>query len=343
MPAPCGKREIRRVLARTMTEGKESSPNTGNIAYSYTLQPPTRLTTSAELSASETFQSGFSPPCPAPRRLSRPRSLERPVLHRRRHRLTPLFKGEGHGKVYARYAAGEAIAGYHPNSRADYATIGRILALSLATITAAEHASNHDLPTNDLVRVLGKVHTLSQAADRAERSMMTRRKQMQEDGVHRDALVPRPSGRPSRYAPLPVEDPASGAAREAEEQAAQVETVASEPDRAVAEDHPAPATTQNGPPAAKIKANDRQPEAQPVAPAKTGGLRMPETVPAAVLTALQSGHKPAAMATSRPGFPAMPSGENAAFAPVTAKASFRQHLLGSGATLSADQSQHSND
>src|SRR6201999_3843847 len=98
-------------------------------------------------------------------------------------------------------------------------------ALSLATITAAEHASNHDLPTDDLVRVLGKVHTLSQAADRAERLMMTRRKQMHDDGVHRDALVPRPSGRPSRYAPLPAEDLASAVAREAEEQAVQAETV----------------------------------------------------------------------------------------------------------------------
>ncbi len=276
-------------------------------------------------------------------------------------RLTPLFKGEGRGKVYARYAAGEAIIGYHPDSRADYATIGRILALSLATITAAEHASRQDLPTDDLVRVLGKVHTLSQAADRAERTMMTRRRQMQEDGVHRDALVPRPSGRPSRYAPLPADDPASAAAREAEE-AQEAEKTVAEPHQPATEPQPAPAAALGEPPAANDAAHapqpavqpaptstrteqpatptGREPEAPPLAPAKARGPRMPETVPAALRAAFQSGHPSAAMAMvpARPGFPVMSLEENTAFGTAAAGPSFRQHLLGSGAIPAADRS-----
>ncbi len=274
-------------------------------------------------------------------------------------RLTPLFKGEGRGKVYARYAAGEAIAGYHPDSRADYATIGRILALSLATITAAEHASRQDLPTDDLVRVLGKVHTLSQAADRAERTMMTRRRQMQEDGVHRDALVPRPSGRPSRYAPLPADDPASAAAREAEEQEAE-KTVA-EPHPPATKPQPAPAAALGEPPAAndaalapqpaaqpaptstrteqpatQVAATGREPEAPPVAPAKARGPRMPETVPAALRAAFQSGHPPAAVVTSRPGFPATAAGDTG-FGPVTDRQSAPSWSVLKEENLTADE------
>ncbi len=125
--------------------------------------------------------------------------------------LTPLFKGQGRGKAYATYAAGEAISGYHPESRADYATIGRILALTLSTITAATLAADPGIPATEKIKFLGKVHTLSQAADRAERIMMTRRKWQKTEATRPDTLVPRPHGRPSRYPPLPADDPASGA------------------------------------------------------------------------------------------------------------------------------------
>ncbi len=127
-------------------------------------------------------------------------------------RLTPLFVGEGRGTTYARYAAGEAIAGYHPETRADYASIARILALSLATVTASVRASDPDMPIADQLRFLGKVQGLSQGADRAERLMAARRKRAQEEEIRGDTLVPRPTHRPSRYPPLPPEDPASGRA-----------------------------------------------------------------------------------------------------------------------------------
>ncbi len=141
-------------------------------------------------------------------------------------RITPLFKGTERGATYARYAAGEAIAAFNPESRADYASIGRILALSLSSITAAAQSVDPDLAEDQQIRFLTKAQSLSRTADQAERTMMTRRRHAPQDGAA-DTLIPRPPGRPAHYRPLPPDDPASGAAlaaRQAEEarQAAQL-------------------------------------------------------------------------------------------------------------------------
>jgi hypothetical protein len=141
------------------------------------------------------------------------------LLYAVTERLTPLFKGAERGATYARYAAGEAIAAFNPQSRADYASIGRILALSLSAITAAAQSADPDLPEEQQIRFLTKAQSLSRTADQAERVMMTRRRHAPQDGTA-DTLIPRPPERPARYRPLPPEDPASGAslaARQAED------------------------------------------------------------------------------------------------------------------------------
>jgi hypothetical protein len=137
-------------------------------------------------------------------------------------RLIPLFKGTERGETYARYAAGEAIAAFNPESRADYASIGRILALSLSAITAAAQSVAPDLSGEQQIRFLTKAQSLSRTADQAERMMMTRRRLAPRDEIA-DTLIPRPPKRPAHYRPLPPDDPASGAsiaARQAQEVAA---------------------------------------------------------------------------------------------------------------------------
>jgi hypothetical protein len=191
-------------------------------------------------------------------------------------RLTPLMAGEGRGKTYGRYAAGEAIFGYHPETRADYATIGRILALSLSTVTAAALAGTPGLAPAEQIRFLGKVQSLSQAADRAERLMMTRRQRARDENIRGDTLVPRPAGRPSHYAPLPAEDPASGIARNRAAEArakAEAQTIADAAPQVAATEDPNPRTELQ---AVEPMAVKPQPQPDP--------QRAPSAPPAAALT-----------------------------------------------------------
>jgi hypothetical protein len=125
--------------------------------------------------------------------------------------LAPLFKSAERGATYARYAAGKAIAAFNPESRADYTSIGRILALSLSAITVAAQSTDPSLPAAERLRFLNKVQSLSRTADQAERTMMARRRLAPREDIA-DTLIPRPANRPARYHPLPPDDPACGAA-----------------------------------------------------------------------------------------------------------------------------------
>lgn len=128
-------------------------------------------------------------------------------------RISPLFVNEQGGETFARYAASEAIAAYKPQSRADYASIGRIVSLSLLTMTVAAKVAAADMPVSEQVKAVGKLQALNDSIDRTEKTMAARRDAAFADGSIKrpDSLVGRPPSQPNRFPPLPASDPASGA------------------------------------------------------------------------------------------------------------------------------------
>jgi hypothetical protein len=70
-----------------------------------------------------------------------------------------------------------ALAAYHPESRADFVNIARILAFSMASLAALGMAVANDLPPAAKMRYFGRANALNRSADQSERIMMQRRRE----------------------------------------------------------------------------------------------------------------------------------------------------------------------
>jgi hypothetical protein len=154
-------------------------------------------------------------------------------------RLMPLFVIPGVDAGYAPLAAAEAIESFDPQSRSEIANIGRILALTLASVDTIAQGVTLDLPADERLRFLTKGQGLSASADRTERVMMLRRKQALAARAD-DDRQPERSG-PARQQPQPPDESGSAVMPEAE--------------------HPAPVTVAPAP-----MAPVPTPVAQPAAP-----------------------------------------------------------------------------
>ncbi len=127
------------------------------------------------------------------------------------YRLMPLFVMPGFDAGYAPRAAAEAIESFAPQSRSEIANIGRILALTLASVDTIAQAVTLDISAGERLRFLTKGQGLSASADRTERVMVLRRKQALAARAADTADAPpeqqpaRPG--PQRYRPLSPDDP----------------------------------------------------------------------------------------------------------------------------------------
>jgi hypothetical protein len=88
-----------------------------------------------------------------------------------------------------------ALAAYHPESRADFVNIARILAFSMASLAALGMAVADDLTPAAKMRYFGRANALNRSADQSERIMMQRRREQRANpSAERPAhLRPRPA------------------------------------------------------------------------------------------------------------------------------------------------------
>ena len=91
--------------------------------------------------------------------------------------LAPLFETKDTDPDDARQCAMSALAAYHPESRADFVNIARILAFSMASLAALGMAVANDLPPAAKMRYFGRANALNRSADQSERIMMQRRRE----------------------------------------------------------------------------------------------------------------------------------------------------------------------
>ncbi len=85
--------------------------------------------------------------------------------------LAPLFETKDTDPDDARQSAMSALAAYHPESRADFVNIARILAFSMASLAALGLAVADDLPPAAKMRYFGRANALNRSADQSERIM----------------------------------------------------------------------------------------------------------------------------------------------------------------------------
>jgi hypothetical protein len=90
--------------------------------------------------------------------------------------LAPLFETKDTDPDDARQSAMSALAAYHPESRADFVNIARILAFSMASLAALGMAVADDLTPALKMRYFGRANALNRSADQSERIMMQRRR-----------------------------------------------------------------------------------------------------------------------------------------------------------------------
>lgn len=149
------------------------------------------------------------------------------------YRLMPLFVIPGFDAGYAPRAAAEAIESFDPQSRSDIANIGRILALTLASVDTIAQGVTLDLQADERLRFLTKGQGLSASADRTERVMVLRRKQAMAARATDvgDAPPYRQPARPNpeRQQPLTPDDPGSALPPVAEHDAVCTPAPAPEP------------------------------------------------------------------------------------------------------------------
>ncbi len=109
--------------------------------------------------------------------------------------LAPLFETKDSDPDQARKSAMSALAAYHPESRADFVNIARILAFSMASLAALGLAAADDLTPALKMRYFGRANALNRSADQSERIMMQRR---------RDQRANPPAELPAHLRPRPV-------------------------------------------------------------------------------------------------------------------------------------------
>jgi hypothetical protein len=91
--------------------------------------------------------------------------------------LMPLFEVCATDDDAAHSMALSAIAGYAPESRADYVNIARTIAFSMAALTLLGHATaDVTMMPPEKMRAYGRANALNISADQSERTMMRRRK-----------------------------------------------------------------------------------------------------------------------------------------------------------------------
>ena len=78
------------------------------------------------------------------------------LLFRIADKIVPLFQYRNADLAAAKLAALSAIAAYHPESRADFVSIARILAFSMAALSALGIAAADDLPPALKMRYFGR-------------------------------------------------------------------------------------------------------------------------------------------------------------------------------------------
>jgi hypothetical protein len=89
--------------------------------------------------------------------------------------LIPLFKTDAIDAPLAREIAISAIAAYGPESRADYLSVARTIAFSMAALALLGKAASSDMPLPEQMRAYGRANALNRSADQSERTMMKRR------------------------------------------------------------------------------------------------------------------------------------------------------------------------
>ena len=110
--------------------------------------------------------------------------------------LAPLFETKDTDPDDARQSAMSALAAYHPESRADFVNIARILAFSMASLAALGMAVADDLTPALKMRYFGRANALNRSADQSERIMMQRRREQRANP---------PAERPAHLRPRPAD------------------------------------------------------------------------------------------------------------------------------------------
>ncbi len=123
------------------------------------------------------------------------------LLHRLAAQLMPLFQQDAADLLVAKQGALAAIAAYQPESRADFVNIARIIAFSMATLSALGLAAADDVPPAQRMRYFGRANALNRSADQSERIMMLRRRDQRANGLQETAAC----------APAPAEEALSDA------------------------------------------------------------------------------------------------------------------------------------
>jgi hypothetical protein len=120
--------------------------------------------------------------------------------------LMPLFEVCATDDDAAHSMALSAIAGYAPESRADYVNIARTIAFSMAALTLLGHATaDVTMMPPEKMRAYGRANALNISADQSERTMMQRRKYHH---AHPPAKLPAwmdPCAEPAKPEP-PIDD-----------------------------------------------------------------------------------------------------------------------------------------
>jgi hypothetical protein len=111
------------------------------------------------------------------------------------HHLLPLFRIGTIDDRLARQMAVSAIESYHPETRADYVNVARIIAFSMTALALLGKTASPDMALPDQMRAYGRANALNRSADQSERTMMQRRR-------HQKANPP--SEQPSLIDPNPV-------------------------------------------------------------------------------------------------------------------------------------------
>jgi hypothetical protein len=93
--------------------------------------------------------------------------------------IVSLFKTPQVTLTQAREATVLALHAYHPEGQADHVSAARILAFSMAALSALRLAAAEDVPLAMKLRLFDRANSLNRSADQAERRMAERRQDLQ--------------------------------------------------------------------------------------------------------------------------------------------------------------------
>jgi hypothetical protein len=92
------------------------------------------------------------------------------------HHLLPLFRIGTIDDRLARQMAVSAIEAYHPETRADYVNVARIIAFSMTALALLGKTASPDMALPEQMRAYARANALNRSADQSERTMMQRRR-----------------------------------------------------------------------------------------------------------------------------------------------------------------------